>query len=60
MLKRGREQISAEYEKGVVTRRFDHGGHDGVPVETETKGNARSLFTAMWPLLFNKVAYCKE
>ena len=30
----GREQISTEYqyEKGVVTRRFDLGGHDGVPV----------------------------
>ena len=36
MLKRG-EEINTEYEKGVVSTQFDHGGHDVVPVETETK-----------------------
>ena len=46
MLKRG-EQTSTEYEKGVVSRRFDHGGHDGVPIGTETNGNVRSMFTAI-------------
>ena len=30
-----REQNSIEYEKGIVSRRFDHEGHDGVLVETE-------------------------
>ena len=40
-----REQNSIEYEKGVVSRRFDHEGHDGVLVETETKGNTSSIFT---------------
>ena len=44
----GREQISTEYEKGVERRRFDQGGHDGVPIETKTYGNARSIFIAMW------------
>ena len=39
----GREQISIEYAKGVVSRRFDHGGHDGVPPETGAKGNPRFL-----------------
>ena len=47
MLKRG-EQTSTEYEKkGVVNRRFDHGGHDSVPIGTETDGNIRSMFTAI-------------
>ena len=36
-------EINTEYEKGVVRRRFDHGGHDGVPVETETKGIYRNV-----------------
>ena len=49
MLKRGGEQISIKYEKGVVSRRFDHGGNDGLPVETETKGNAMSIFNTMCP-----------
>ena len=45
----GREQISTEYEKDVVSRRFDHDGHDGVPVEAEAKGNARSIFAVIRP-----------
>ena len=55
----GREQISIEYEKGVVSRRFDHGGHDGVPVETGTKENPRLIFTALWPPFLKNVRYCK-
>ena len=58
MLKRG-EQTSTEYEKGVVSTRFDHGGYDGVPIGTETNGNVRSMFTAMWPPLFKNVTYRK-
>ena len=45
----GGNQISTNYEKGSVSRWLDHGGHYGVPVETETKRNAGSTFTAMWP-----------
>ena len=51
-VKTGREQINIEYAKGVVRRRFDHGGDDGMPVETGTKGNPRSIFTAWWPPFF--------
>ena len=29
---------------GVVSKRFDRGGLDGIPVDTETKGNAMSIF----------------
>ena len=42
MLNRGElEQISTEYEKGVESRRFDHGGHEAVETETlkETQGH---------------------
>ena len=46
MTEAGRLKISTEYEKSVVSRRFDRGGHDGVPVETETKGKARLICTA--------------
>ena len=38
-----------------MSRRFDHGGHNGVP---ETKGNAKSIFTAMWPPFFENETYC--
>ena len=51
----GREQISIKCAKDVVSRRFDHGGHGGMPVETGTKGNPRSIFTAWWPLFFKKM-----
>ena len=36
MLKQERT-FSIVYEMGVVSKRFDHGGHDGIPVDTETK-----------------------
>ena len=43
----GREQIGTEYEEGIVSGRFDHdGGHGGLLVETETKGNARPILKA--------------
>ena len=40
-----RLQFSTEYEKGIVStcRRFDHGSHGGVPVETEIKRNSKSI-----------------
>ena len=44
MISFGKDQY-IEYEKGVVSRRFDYDGHDGVPVETETEGNTNSIFT---------------
>ena len=38
---------------GVVSKRFDHGGLVGIPVDTETKGNAMSIFfSAMWSPFF--------
>ena len=46
----GIEQISTEYEKGNID--VDNGGHSGVPVEAETKRNAKSLFTLMWSPFF--------
>ena len=52
------KRISSEYENGVVSRRFDRGADDGVPVETETNGNPGSIFTAMWPPFFKNVTYC--
>ena len=58
MLIRG-ENESIPNRKRVVTKRYVHGGHDDVPVETENKGNGRSNFTAMWPLFFKNAAYCK-
>ena len=48
-----KEQISIEYEKGVVSRGFDHDGHDGVPVETENKGNTSLIFTQFGQSLKN-------
>ena len=39
---------------GVVSKRFDHGGHDGIPVDTKTKGNASSFVSAMWSPFFKK------
>ena len=30
----GRLQISTEYEKDIMNRRFDHGRHSSVPDET--------------------------
>ena len=45
-VKAGREQISTEYEKGIVSGRFDHGRHGGLLVETETKGNTRPILKA--------------
>ena len=53
----GRKQICTEYEKVVVSKWFDHGGQDGKPFETETKGNARSVFTATRPPFFQNVTY---
>ena len=34
------------------------GKYGGVRIETETKGNSRSIFTAVWPP-FENVTYCK-
>ena len=63
MLKRG-ENISLLNMKrtlhrfGVVgnvrSRGINHGGYGGVPVETESKGIVRLIFTAMWSPFFFK------
>ena len=58
MLNRG-ENESVLNRKRVVTRWYVHGGHDGISVEIENKGNVRSNFTAMWPPFFKNAAYCK-
>ena len=34
---------------------LDHGGHGNEPVETEPKGKAKPIFTAMWPPIFENV-----
>ena len=69
MLKRGENKSVLNMKRalhrfGVVgnvrSRGINHDGHGGVPFETESKGNARLIFTAMWsPFFFLNVTYCK-
>ena len=45
--------------KCKANRGFDYGGYGVVQVETETKGNERSILTAILPPFFENVTYRK-
>ena len=62
MLKRGENKSSVRNMKRALHRgvEFDHGGHGGLPVETVTKGNARSIFTTMWSPIFLKMQHTER
>ena len=55
----GRKQITLSALNMKRVWRWRARGHGGVKGETETKGKARSIFTAMRPPSFENETYCK-